>query len=414
MKYRYPKTFPNPEEERFLNMLFSRDHEFINHYHEWITQNDFNTTPIAISRLLPLVYARLKAMNISQDTDPITHKIKGIYKLAWYKNQLVLNNLSYVLKLLNQASVHSVLLKGTALLAETYLTGSPSASTAINARFQNDIDILIPKESVRTVIELFKKDGWHFTDPNFIISEQFSDERLFASTKEVTFSKPGFADVDFHWHITASKSEPCFTEHVWNHARSVAFLHPDFAHVSCKLPSHEDLILHSIVHGAYQNDARPIRWIPDVLGIIQKTAKREHTETGSLYTAINWNTITETALSCGFEVELYFAVHYLCEQFPEILSRDACDVVSQITITPKAVRTYFSKTDTLHVPLLGNLPELWEGYKKSGSDQTIFEYFATHWNLDHPKKIPGFIFKKIFGRLVNALKRLGFFISLSK
>ncbi len=111
MNYRYPKSFPDYTESNFLDMLFAPDELFLEKFETWQDEFDFNNTPIAISRLIPNLYKRLAQYPYDQIGD--INKIKGIYKLAWYKNQSLLRDLSYVLNILKEISLPCVLLKGT-------------------------------------------------------------------------------------------------------------------------------------------------------------------------------------------------------------------------------------------------------------------------------------------------------------
>jgi hypothetical protein len=234
MNYRYPKSFPDYTESNFLDMLFAPNELFLEKFETWKNEFDFNNTPIAISRLIPNLYRRLAQYPYDQVGN--INKIKGIYKLAWYKNQLLTRDLAYILNVLKEASVPCILLKGSVLLAENNLTENKEDINIPFARFQNDIDILIPQESVLQIITLFKKDGWHYTDPNFVFKENLPLEKLLKTTKEVTFSKPGFTEIDFHWHITDSSHEPAFTNSVWKSSLPASLTHPSLLNVQCRIP----------------------------------------------------------------------------------------------------------------------------------------------------------------------------------
>lgn len=404
MNYRYPKSFPDYTESNFLDMLFAPNELFLEKFETWKNEFDFNNTPIAISRLIPNLYRRLAQYPYDQVGN--INKIKGIYKLAWYKNQLLTRDLAYILNVLKEASVPCILLKGSVLLAENNLTENKEDINIPFARFQNDIDILIPQESVLQIITLFKKDGWHYTDPNFVFKENLPLEKLLKTTKEVTFSKPGFTEIDFHWHITDSSHEPAFTNSVWKSSLPASLTHSSLLNVQCRIPCPEDFILHCIIHGASKNSIRPIRWIADTLETIKLQLDNNH--------KIDWDYLFNQSITHGFKAELYFALMYLNEHFSYFFPAHFSKQINTLSPTPSEVRSYFSKTDTLQVPFLGNFIELWNGYWNHENKESLLEYFRKKWHLNHVYDIPLFIIKKYWNRLINSLRRIGFFINVSK
>lgn len=390
MNYRYPKSFPDTAEREFFAMLFADEQTFSDQLIQWINHNDFNATPYAISRLLPLVYHRIRNHKSPiQTTDAqqiVINKIKGIYKLAWYKNHSLLNDLHHVTSLLHSSAIPAVALKGTALLLS-----QPSGS---GVRFQNDIDLLIRCQDVRTVISLFKRDGWVFTDPHFSIIEEYSNEKLLSSTNEVTFSRPGSVDIDLHWNILRDDSSHVFTDYVWK----TAIASPSHPHLL--IPSAESLLLHVIIHGSHKNDVRPIRWVSDALTIIQQQT-------------IKWRDFGELVQSLGFHAEAYCAIRYLKEFHPALIPHQAEQLLGELTPSKKQMRSYLSKTDTLVVPFLGNTIKLWHGYRSQNRIASPLVYFAQEWKLGHPKHIPRFVAQKLIGRITNTLHRFGIFLDIN-
>lgn len=399
MNYRYPKSFPDESERRFFAVLFSDNETFHSALKHWTMHESFDDTPIAISRLLPLLYQRITSQKESILTPSIHNKIKGIYKLAWYKNQLLLKDLQQVLNRCNQSSIPVILLKGSALLATSHNNPTMS-SDAPAARFQNDIDILVEPHHIRKLINLFRRDGWHFTDPQFALIEPLPDEKLFVTTKEVTFSKKDCVDVDIHWRIIETDHSGTFTESVWNAAQHQSFSEA-LNGCSAFIPADEDLLLHILIHGAYKNNVRPIRWVSDALSLIQK---------GS----INWNRFFKQVTNHSFHAEAYCALHYLHEFHPDLIPAAATTGMSTLQPTRQQMRKYFSKTDTLSVPLFGNLGKLWHGYRTENHNQSLMRYFAHHWKLPSPYHIPLFVSKKVWGRIINTLHQLGLFLNLTK
>ena len=106
--FKYPKSFPNKEEESFLKMLLSSKDDFPKLWQQWKGQVVIDSLDKATTKLIPFLYLRLKELNIENDE---IKRIKGVYKHTWYKNLLVLDAARNVISLFNKASNSSTFIE---------------------------------------------------------------------------------------------------------------------------------------------------------------------------------------------------------------------------------------------------------------------------------------------------------------
>jgi len=80
-------------------------------WHLWKESTDVETNTLDFSsfRLLPHVYRNLRDQGLS---DPLIEKLKGIYRLHWYKNQRLFHHMTPVLKSFHAAGIKTMILKG--------------------------------------------------------------------------------------------------------------------------------------------------------------------------------------------------------------------------------------------------------------------------------------------------------------
>ena len=86
--YPFPNSFPKESETQFLKLVLCSDTEFEPRFLEWKASTIFDKIDYATTRLMPLLYLRLESLGID---DPIRGRLKGIYRLAWFSNQKILN-----------------------------------------------------------------------------------------------------------------------------------------------------------------------------------------------------------------------------------------------------------------------------------------------------------------------------------
>jgi len=255
-KLPFPKSFPNKEELFFLSLLLSDDDNFPVLYEEWKNKVVLDDIDYATLRLLPLLYLRLQKFNFKDET---TAKIRGVYKLTWVKNQLLISAIEQVVPVLETQGISVLMLKGVPLLMSVYKD--------VGARFLGDADILIPPGNIKKVLKIMSDAGWKLEGSRNPKYDNFSEESLQRATKAANFINEQEVKLDIHWRLFRFSKDGggvfAFDD-LWSRSTTINFKNQKY-----NILSPEDMLMHVIIHGAGGNTHRPFRWVADAVAIIK-------------------------------------------------------------------------------------------------------------------------------------------------
>lgn len=384
----YPISFPNSDETTFLKLILCSDSDFPKLFEEWKSSTVFEDIDYATSRLLPLVYLRLKKLNYSFD-DSINGRIKGVYRLAWVKNQQLLGNLGEVCTMLKQHNISVLLLKGVSLLVDVYQDSG--------ARFVGDADMLVHPSNAKKTIELMLEHGWHLHMPRPIDITKFSETSLPRIVKEFTFSNEHGYELDIHWRLferTGKENEDIMSfDTLWEHKRETLYKDQTF-----NVISPEDMILHVIIHGAEGNNHRTLRWVTDSFAIINKFS-------------LDWEQVAKRATTFGFNAELYFALSFLMEHGLITKGKSELEIITKLvkellpTLTKNILDKYYRKANSPYTRW-GGFPRLWRTFWRFENNHVFpislyycFEYLCNAWGFKKKSDLIPFVWNKYRERI---------------
>lgn len=384
--FKYPKGFPNKEEELFLKLILSSQDDFPGLWEQREKLIDFERLKKAILKLIPLLYLRLKKLGISANK---MGKIKGIYNFTWYRNQLVFNAVKNVVSLLNKENIPVILLKGVPLLKNVYQnTGARSVS---------DVDILIDPKYVEKGVEVIKANDWQYQDQSPFAIKRISEPLANKYIKEITFIDKQKIQVDLHWRLfmfvfKENREHPMSYEEVFNHS-----LDFEVQGVRCKIPCPEDMIIHIIVHGAEQVFERTLRWVLDVVSLIRTTP-------------IDWEFLIERIKKFDVAVELNVAFSYLLKNYSIPVPESFIQELSKLPMKKEKIKDYYRKANHTEFMVCGKLSNLWRGYwlyERKGTTFTSWYYFIDYvcksLGITKKRQMPAFIFEKYKQRIQSVL-----------
>lgn len=379
----YPKSFPTPDEERFLHLVLCHDDAFLSLWDEWRKNVSFEDIDFATLRLLPLLYLRLRHFTIQ---DEITGRIKGAYRLCWYKNQRLIRVTQTLIEQLQAEQIPVLCLKGLPLLETVYHDAG--------ARFMGDADLLIEKKHVNRAASFMQRNGWEPLNPGHVHVRTFSDAHM-RRFKEIAFKhKENGSEVDLHWKIFDSRQRDIHdstTEHIWNDAIPM-----QIGSASCFRPCTEDLLIHIIVHGAAYNTNRPIRWITDAVHLMNSES-------------INWEKLLERTKIYKKAVEIQTAFRYLSEKAFFNVPSSFLRSLNELPIRSSEIKHYRLLTSSTRIKsFFGDLAYIW--YTYLASDQKIqnglspvsfLNYLYQRCNLPNKRALPLYIFRKYTSRFYS-------------
>ena len=248
-----PKTFwPTPQQELLLRAALWQGEKALQAWEAWQKQIDWNDHLDEGSyRLLPLLFHNLHQQGVQH---PIMQKLKGIYRLAWYKNQTSFRRLAAILRAFHEAGIRTLTLKGAALTILHYRN--------YGLRPMSDFDILVPIKQATKAISLLKQSGW---TPESRLANIPLDA-LITTEHALAFKDATDQELDLHWHVLQESRGPSADESFWRAAVSIEV---DGAPTCALHPA--DQLLHVCIHGARWNQLPSIRWIADSLMILRST-----------------------------------------------------------------------------------------------------------------------------------------------
>jgi O-antigen/teichoic acid export membrane protein len=345
----FPKSFPNSEEIKFLKLALSRDEDFPQLWKEWKNSIIFNDIDYATMRLLPFIYLRLEKLGVK---DELTPRIKGIYRLAWVKNQRLLAAVKEIAQICDEEKIPLILLKGIPLLLFAYQN--------TGARFLGDADILIPPMYATKIMPILKQKGWIHTKA-WVADNNNPTPSIFQVIKSSELKNGSELELDIHWGIfhtnrllktldvflLRESSALKFRDKYINHS-----IPAEIYGIPCRRLSNEDMLIHIMVHGAGGNLHRTLRWVIDAALIIENMG-------------VDWNLLFERTNEFGFNVEVALGFEFLTKNFNFKIPKDFIVRLQSLVLTPTQIKKYYENADVPHndhLSFLGNLPLIWYAY----------------------------------------------------
>jgi hypothetical protein len=199
-------------------------------------------------RLLPLLYDRMRRLGLD---DPLMGRLKGVYRLAWYRTHGLLHRTAPVVAALHAGGIDTLMLKGVPLVLTYYRNPA--------LRPMADIDVLVPPAQVRRAMALIEAAGWQG-------AKTASDDEL-RYRHALQYRNAQGDEIDLHWHALPDLCSAAADREYWAGARPL-----DFAGTPTLQLDPALLLLHLVVHGVRYNREPPVRWIADSVTVLRAEA----------------------------------------------------------------------------------------------------------------------------------------------
>lgn len=218
----------------------------------WCRRVDIDRIDEESFRHLPLAFHRHRDL---APRDRSLELARGVYRQAWYRNQLLLRHLGGVLDRLAERAIDALLLKGASLAPRYY----PTSAT----RPLGDVDVLVRHRDASRAVALLAADGWVPTKrtPVATLKRNFHGVSLLR----------GSTNLDLHWNALWSKRTADADTDFWDAAEPIEHQgRPAWA------LSPSDELLYVCLHGArlsqnaYSWQPVPlIRWVTDAVHVLR-------------------------------------------------------------------------------------------------------------------------------------------------
>ena len=250
-------------------------------FETWLTRIDLEADfDQGTFRLLPLMYENLRRLGVEH---PLMGRLKGVYRLTWYKNNKLYNDLSPVVAALQSAGIPTMLLKGVPLIDGYY--GN------IAVRPMADIDLLVPEAFAPKALQ---------------VMEAFAYDKLADPTVDylryrhaLGYWSKQHGEFDLHWHVFAERRQSEADAVFWDNARRISF-----NGIDTLAPDATRMFLHTLVHGFRWNREPPIRWIADAMMILRKSAAE-----------LDWDAMVDYAIRHQIDYRFRLPLLFLKQHF---------------------------------------------------------------------------------------------------
>lgn len=376
--------WPTEEQELLLQAALMEGSKAIDAWTEWNSRVDVDLLERGSQRLLPLLYRNLRAHGVE---NPALDKFKGFYRLAWYKNQMLLRNISSLLQCLNDSGIQTMVLKGAALVLQYY--------NDYGLRPMDDVDVLVRQEHVIPALDLLKKQGLEpITELGWkpdLESLKANPDKLLPVKHAIAFMDASGRQFDLHWHVLFECRYERADEDYWVAAEKIN-LHDITTHVL----SPTDQLFHICIHGALWHSLVPVRWVADAMMIL-KTAESD----------IDWSRLTSHAQGRRLILPLRNALAYLRTILDAPVPSEVLHRLQEMSVSRTEQMEYRLKSRP--PGLTGGLPLNWFLFLRAAHGDSgaalrpKFIGFPTFlqntWGLDHLWQVP------LYG-LSKALKKI--------
>lgn len=361
--------WPTKQQELLLQASLLKGKDAIEAWNKWKSRVDVNRLDQSSRQLLPLLYR-----NLHNVEDPLMDMFKGIYRLNWYKNQMLLNDITPVLNALHNDNIKTMILKGAALTLIHYKD--------YGIRYMEDFDVLVETEQASAAIELLKTLGWRpISRPLNAFNKEYFSVR----------HSHGFEDdygrqFDLHWYLFP---ECCFENS--NNAFWSGAVSTEFHNISTLALNPTDQLLHVCVHGVNWAPVPMLRWIADAV-VVMNTAQYQ----------IDWDRLIAQTKKLRLILLIKDALTYIQDLLHVPIPPAFLQSLKRMPVSRLERMEYHTRTRP--PGLMGGLPIKWFRYLRhsppANKPVSLFNFigfsrFLQHyWGIDHLWQVPFHIVSK--------------------
>lgn len=326
----------------------------------------------AVYPLLPLMAGRAGVLDPDH---PIAGKLKGIQRLTWYKNQLVLGRFYRVHDRFVQAGIRTLLLGDIAAALTLYEDHS--------VRPIHELTVLVDANNAPAAMVLLPLDGWK---PKQILLPV--DQNVLPGQRFV--SEEAKCEFELRWHVLPACGHPAADADFWSQALPVALESGSSLTLE---PADQLLYLSFQVFGS--DPRHSSLWIADALQVLH-TAGSE----------FNWARLLEGAGSHRIVLPLRILLGYLVEHFAVTVPAATMRQLQDMPVRWwERLEAWYGRKRA-NERLLGILPLLWFDFRRGGGTHgthgagTGFgQYLARYWQVSSRRELLALVLRLSARRL---------------
>jgi hypothetical protein len=252
---RFPEggAFPAATQFLLLKAALWQGEPALQAWQQWKERLNLETDILDMGsfRLLPLLYHNLRVHGVD---DPSMGRLKGIYRLTWYKNRLSLQVLAGVLGLLRSAGIETMVLGGAALTLLYYRD--------YGLRPMDSLDLLVPVRRVHSVISTLEQAGWKIKS----LSREKMTEEFLRLRDSARLENPTGQSLDLYWRALPDIPGSDTDDDLWANGNPLQI--EGTPSLTLSSVGH---LLFVFAHGIAPNGTSPACWAADAMTILNAT-----------------------------------------------------------------------------------------------------------------------------------------------
>ena len=365
--YSDPGRLPSDEQRLMIEAALMRGPRAREAALSWLATADIARLGKASRRLLPLLCERFRLEGLEHPFLPV---LKGVKRHTWYNNRLLFNKIEPVIRVLREAGIDVMVIKGAALTIEYYRDYS--------LRPMEDVDLLVRTEDASAAMDVLYRQGWKTKKIQGGLRK-----RLLQYMHALHFWHPSGHDLDLHWHMLPFCVEPNADADFWAASKEVTF-----ESQTVRVLDPADQLLHICAHGAAWDIIAPVRWIPDAVAVLQGASR------------INWERLLLQTRRRKLTLLVRGALNYINRTLGALVPADVLREINRLDVSifeKWEYRWLLKPCDDLLGVFPRDLCMFWRmsQSKTSGNAALRFpDYLCALWQVDRTSQLPVVFCKK--------------------
>ncbi len=301
---------------------------------DWLLHYDLDEMTFADHRLLAAITER-HGRNLSEI--PEYPRLKGLQRQLWTQSRIRLNAALPMLKLLHEAGIELMLLKGAARITAN--------ANAQRQRSQQDVDILVRDEQIELAARILSDGNWQTARGD----SAFAAIARASTTRAINFQLLPWGDIDLHrraYHGRQGHTD--LDQNIWNDSVPACFFG-----LPVRIPSLEERLAMTLSHGAHTPEAHS-DWLLDAAELFRN---------GSL----NWTKASEIftrrRMVVQAQIGLSYLQHVLGDSFPVQGSHALASLRPERGLAALGTKL-LARPENEIVPWLRPVRKAWLGYTR--------------------------------------------------
>lgn len=341
---------------------------------QWLAANDMDQLDDSSFHIIPQLYRNLERHNV---TGAEMGRLRGIYRYAWARNQLARRSLVMFLERLAQERIECVLMKGMALLLETYRD--------MGGRQMQDIDVLLRDKDLPRAGAILQEMGYRFIHPLPTLS-------LTPFIHAVESRHPHWTDLDLHVHPLLVDCPQRAETDIWQRTSPI-----EVDGAAARVPEVTDQLLIVLSHSRKRDRHARCRWMADTAAMIRDRTR-----------PVDFDALVDRSRQCQVWPPIRDALLFLAGTVDGIVPEAVVAQLQAAPVGPRDLKRYYQlrhesdERRSLRALLTTHLWRYRGGCRSRGRTPTpwgFVHYVLLHyqriWELKSPARVPWHIVVEI-------------------